>query len=510
MIKTLKNILHQDRDSFRVPRRVQDTIPIKRIWKDGTFLAGNKYSRTFKFTDINYSVASEADQLDMFLLYCDLLNSLEVGATTKITNNNRRVSYRNFAVHLMELKGDELDRFRVEFNDLLTEAATHGSAILQEKYVTISVVKRNIEEANIFFNRVSAEIASRFAVLSSRMTELNAYERLRIFHDFFRAGEEENYMFDFDLSARKGHSFIDAIAPSSMSIERDHIRIGDKYARVLFLKEYPSFLKDSMVREICEMQRNMMFSIDIIPVPTEEAVKEVERKLLGTESDITKWQQQQNKNNNFSAVVPYALEQQRKESTEYLNDLTNSDQRMMFVTVTAVHMADTLEELDADAEAFLSIGRKHLCDCEKLTYQQLQGLITVLPYGLRRINALRTLTTESTAVLMPFSAQEISHEDGFYCGQNAISRNLIFVNREELLNGNGYYLGTSGSGKSFFAKKEIVWLILMGLADVIVMDPRERVRASHTRARRRGHPHCGGFQDAYQRNGYGCQLLRFG
>ena len=303
----------------------------------------------------------------MFLLYCDLLNSLEVGATTKITNNNRRVSYRNFAVHLMDLKGDELDRFRVEFNDLLTEAATHGSAILQEKYVTISVVKRNIEEANIFFNRVSAEIASRFAVLSSRMTELNAYERLRIFHDFFRSGEEEDYRFDFDLSARKGHSFIDAIAPSSMSIERDHIRIGDKYARVLFLKEYPSFLKDSMVREICEMQRNMMFSIDIIPVPTEEAVKEVERKLLGTESDITKWQQQQNKNNNFSAVVPYALEQQRKESTEYLNDLTNRDQRMMFVTVTAVHMADTLEELDADTEAFLSIGRKHLCDFEKLT-----------------------------------------------------------------------------------------------------------------------------------------------
>lgn len=471
MIKTLKNILHQDRDNFRVPRRVQDTVPIKRIWKDGTFLVGNKYSRTFKFTDINYSVASEQDKLDMFLLYGDLLNSLEVGATTKITVNNRFVSFRNFSFHLMELKGDDLDKYRIEFNRLLTEAATKGSGILQEKYVTISVVKRNIEEANIFFNRVAAEISSRFAALSSRMTELNASERLRIFHDFFRAGEEEHYRFDFDQSARKGHSFVDAIVPASMSIERDHIRIGDKYARVLFLKEFPSFLKDSMVTEICEMQRNMMFSIDIIPVPTEEAVKEVERKLLGTESDITKWQQQQNKNNNFSAVVPYSLEQQRKESTEYLNDLTNRDQRMMFVTVTAVHMADTLEELDADTEAFLSIGRKHLCDFEKLTYQQLQGLITVLPYGLRKINALRTLTTESTAVLMPFSAQEISYEDGFYCGQNAISRNQIFVNREKLLNGNGFYLGTSGSGKSFFAKKELAWIILMGLADVIVMDP---------------------------------------
>ena len=136
------------------------------------------------------------------------------------------------------------------------------------------------KHARVFFNRVSAELASRFAVLSSRMTELDAYERLRIFHDFFRSGEEEDYRFDFDLSARKGHSFIDAIAPSSMSIERDFIRIGDKFARVLFLKEYPSFLKDSMVREICEMQRNMMFSIDIIPVPTEEAVKEVECSMM--------------------------------------------------------------------------------------------------------------------------------------------------------------------------------------------------------------------------------------
>ena len=299
MIKTLKNILHQDRDSFRVPRRVQDTIPIKRIWKDGIFLVGNKYSKTFKFTDINYSVASEADQLDMFLQYSDLLNSLEVGAVTKITNNNRTVSYRNFSAHLMKLTGDANDRFRIDFNDRLTEAATQGSAVIQEKYVTISIVKKKAKDARVFFNRVSAELASRFAVLSSRMTELDAYERLRIFHDFFRSGEEEDYRFDFDLSTRKGHSFIDAIAPSSMSIERDYIRIGDKFARVLFLKEYPSFLKDSMVRESCEMQRNMMFSIDIIPVPTEEAVKEVERKLLGTESDITKWQQKQNMNNNF-------------------------------------------------------------------------------------------------------------------------------------------------------------------------------------------------------------------
>ena len=145
MIKTLRNVLKADKESFKVPNSVQQTIPIKRLWPDGTFQVGNKFSRTFRFTDINYSVASRDAKLAMFLQYCDLLNSLEVGAVTKITNNNRTVSYRNFAAHLMKLTGDANDRFRIEFNDLLREAATHGSAVVQEKYVTISVVKKNIE-----------------------------------------------------------------------------------------------------------------------------------------------------------------------------------------------------------------------------------------------------------------------------------------------------------------------------------------------------------------------------
>ena len=144
---------------------------------------------------------------------------------------------------------------------------------------------------------------------------------------------------------------------------------------------------------------------------------------------------------------------------------------MMFVVVTLVHVADTLEQLNTDTEALLSVGRKHLCQFETLKYQQMDGLNTVLPYGLRKIDALRTLTTESTAVLMPFSAQEINHKNGIYCGLNAISKNLIFVNRTELLNGNGFILGVSGAGKSFFAKREIIPHVLRGESDVIIIDP---------------------------------------
>ena len=180
---------------------------------------------------------------------------------------------------------------------------------------------------------------------------------MRVFHDFFRIGQEESYHFDLKDLMKRGHSFTDAICPDSMTVKSDHIRIGKKYARVLYLQEFPSFLKDSMVSELCDINRNLMLSIDIIPIPTDEAVKEVERKLLGTETEITNWQRKQNKNNNFSAVVPYDLEQQRKESKEFLDDLTSRDQRMMFVTVTLVHVADSKKQLDTDTEQPESLSR---------------------------------------------------------------------------------------------------------------------------------------------------------
>ena len=214
-----------------------------------------------------------------------------------------------------------------------------------------------------------------------------------------------------------------------------------------------------------------MLSIDIIPVPTDEAVREMQNRLLGVETNVTNWQRRQNSNNNFSAVVPYDLEQQRKETREMLDDLTTRDQRMLFAVVTLVHLADSKEQLDSDTETLQSIARKHLCQLGTLNWQQLDGLITALPLGLRRIDALRTLTTEALAVLMPFKAQEIHDKGGVYYGQNVISKNLIMANRRELLNGNGFVLGVSGSGKSFTAKREIVNIALSTNDDIIVIDP---------------------------------------
>ena len=474
MLKTLKNLFKQDKEKFVVPKSVQSVIPIKTIWEDGIFLVGkNKYAKTFKFEDINYAVASREDKEAMFLEYSELLNSLDSGATTKITINNRRLNKADFEqTILIPMADDGLDKYRKEYNKMLLEKATGANSIVQDKYVTVSVCKKNIEEARNYFARVGADLIAHFSRLGSRCVELEAEEKLRIFHDFYRTGEETAFRFDISQTMRKGHDFKDFICPDTFEFEKDCFRMGDRYGRVIFLREYAAYIKDSMVAELCELNRNMMLSVDIIPVPTDEAVREVENRLLGVETNITNWQRKQNQNNNFSAVVPYDLEQQRKESKEFLDDLTTRDQRMMFAVLTMVHTADSKEQLDSDTEALLTTARKHLCQFAVLKYQQMDGLNTVLPFGVRKIDALRTLTTESLAVFIPFRVQEIYHENGVYYGQNVISKNMIIANRRHLLNGNSFILGVSGAGKSFTAKEEMTNIILTDPnADIIIIDP---------------------------------------
>ena len=472
MIKTLKNLLKQDKERYTVPRKVQDVIPVRRIWKDGIFMTGGKFAKTYKFTDINYLVASREDKESMFLTYSELLNSLDSGATTKITINNRRLNKANFEQSiLMPLRGDFRDEYRREYNQMLLDKATGANGIVQEKYLTISVVKKDIEEARAYFARVGADLISHFSALGSKCTELDAKEKLRVLHDFYRQGEEAAFHFDPQDMMKKGHDFRDYICPDSIEKNSDYLKLGEKFCRVLFLKDYASYIKDSMVTELTDFNRNMMLSIDVVPVPTDEAVREVENRLLGVETNITNWQRRQNANNNFSAVIPYDMELQRKESKEFLDDLTTRDQRMMFGLITMVLCADSKEQLDSDTEAVLSVARKHMCQLATLKFQQLDGLNTVLPIGARKINAFRTLTTESLAVFIPFKVQEIRDSGGIYYGENAISHNLIMCNKANLLNQSAFLLGVPGSGKSFCAKELITFLILNTDDDILICDP---------------------------------------
>lgn len=473
VIKTLNQAMKMDRDKFKVPKSVQEALPIQRIWQDGIFQVGNKFSKSFRFSDINYYIASKSDKMEMFLDYSELLNALDSGSSVKITLNNCRINKEEFEESLLiPMKGDRLDRYRKEYNEMLrSKVSGTNNSIFQERYLTVSIHKKSVDEARTYFARVGTDIVTHLAKLSSTAEELDAGDRLQIFRDFFKAGDPPCFPFDLKASAKRGGSFKDWICPESMEFRKDFFKIDGRYGRVLYMQDYASYVKDDMISELCGLSRDLMLSIDILPVPTDEAVREIQNRLLGVETNVTNWQRRQNANNNFSAVVPYDMELQRKETKEMLDDLTTRDQRMMFGLLTMVHMADSKKQLDSDTETLLSVGRKALCQMSVLKWQQVDGLNTVLPYGLRKIHALRTLTTESTAVLIPFHTQEVMQPGGIYYGQNAVSKNMIVADRRKLLNGNSFRLGVSGSGKSFSAKEEIVDLALSTDDDILILDP---------------------------------------
>ena len=472
MIKTLQTILRQDRERFIIPKGVQEIIPVNRIWSDGIFKSGNVYTKTFKFSDINYAMLSKEDTQTLFLKYCDLINSFECGSTYKLTIALSRYNQKalNESI-IMPMCNDDMDRFRKESNARFMDEAIGAANFRHLRYLTVSVRKNSINDARSYFNRVGSELSAYLARLGSHCEALEASERLELIHSFFRPEEESTFHFDAADMAQKGHDFRDYISPDSFELEKDCFRIGDRYGRVVFLRDYANYIRDDMITELCDIGAGMMLSLDIIPIPTDEAVREVENRLLGVETNIANWQRRQNQNNNFSAVIPFDMEVQRRESKDFLNDLTNRDQRMMFGVLTAVITADTKGQLNRYTDALFTIGRKRLCQFATLKYQQLEGLNTVLPYGVRKIDALRTLTTESAAVFMPFRVQEVFDKGGIYCGKNAISGNMIVVNKANLMNGSSFHFGIPGSGKSFGCKDEMTQIALSTDDDILVCDP---------------------------------------
>ncbi|MCI9403652.1 MAG: DUF87 domain-containing protein [Oscillospiraceae bacterium] len=471
MLKTLETANRSERRPLRIPRSVQQTIPIQRIYKDGIWLVNGKYTQTWRFADINYTLASREDQEDMFVAYCAVLNALPTDATIKITINNRRLNSVDFhKAVLMREQGDGMDVYRREYNAVLIDKAAESNNLVQDKYITVAVARKTVEEARTYFHRVDADLAKNLERLDSGARFLDNHERLRILHDFFRPSEEQCYHFDLGEAMRLGQDFRDYICPDGMQFKADYFEMGGKYGRVLFLRDYPSYIKDEMISKLSDFSRNLMLSIDILPIPTGEAVKDIQARIMGVESDITRWQQRQNAKNNFTASIPYDLEQLRTEDKEFLDDLSTRDQRMIHANVTLVHVADTLEQLNADTETLQGIAREQPCEFSILRYQQEDGLNTALPYGMRSITTTRTLTTESTAVLMPFRVQEIQDVGGIYYGINAVSKNLLICNRKKLLNPHGFILGVSGSGKSFSMKEAIAFIALSTNDDIIIID----------------------------------------
>ena len=248
MLKSVKAYLKSRKEKYKVPKRVQDLIPINCIWADGIFRSGTGYSKMYKFKDINYSVAADEDKKIMLDKYCDVIKSLDSNASAQILVNNRKTSKADVMESaFMKCESEDRDKFREEYNQMISGNSIRGTNYIQDRYITITIVKKNIKEARGFFERLKPELEKRFFVLDSKLEEVNIEERLRVLHNYYRSDEKESFFFDAKSNVMRGFDFRDSICPDSIEMHSDYLKIGNKYSRVFFLKDMSSFLTDTFV-----------------------------------------------------------------------------------------------------------------------------------------------------------------------------------------------------------------------------------------------------------------------
>lgn len=416
--------------SWKIPKTAQETIPIERIYVDGIWQVGNRYSKTWAFSDINFQTLDEEKKNNILLTYASILKSLPDEAQAKISLVNKKMSRERFAKEsLLPLKSgtlgneDKLGDYRREYNQILLAKKQKGNNLTKERLLTVTVEKRNIDEARNFFTWLSNDLTSAFKKLSSNLHELTNNERLSLIHDFFRIDEEDNFRFDWENSLLSGASFKDSICPESIEFHSNYFEIADnKVGRVLFLREYPTAIGDDFLKKLSDLARNMVISLDLQPLSKEAALKKTDRVHLAVETDITRFRSRQNKNQNYLAEVPLELSRREENVSQVLSALAGGEQKMFLCTLTLTHIADNKTELDNDSESLKNIASGENADLACLTFQQEEGLNTCLPYGLKQIFAERSLLSNAVVGFVPFATKEIHHKDGIYYGTNATGR----------------------------------------------------------------------------------------
>ena len=449
---------------YKTPKSIQQTIEIMKVAENGIFeVARNRFSKCYRFQDINYTTTNETEQIDIFERYCKFLNSLDVCFKITINNKNRDMQKVREYVFLQEKK-DAFNIFRRIYNKIMEKKIHEGrQGIEQERYLTITIERKNFEEAKAQFATIEATIHKEFNELGAEIVPLSGNERIKVLHDF--------YHFDIKEARRVGADFRNDLCNKMLQFYPDYFKDDKKFCRALFIKKYPSSLSDRFLNEITSLPVHSITSIDVVPIPKDMTTKILQKKYLGIESDIIKQQRVRNKNNDFSSEISYNKRIEKKEIEEIMDDVRDNDQCLYYVAVTIALMADSKEELDSMTETVETIGKRNSVTIEEHYLKQREALNTALPIGVRQVETMRTMLTQSLAVLMPFNVQELNDGTGCYYGINQVSKNINIGNRKKLINGNGFVFGVPGSGKSFFCKMEMGNVFLGTEDEIIVIDP---------------------------------------
>ena len=454
----------------------QKTIAYKEMSRDGICRVKDKcYSKTIRFSDINYQLAQNEDKNAIFENWCDFLNYFDSSIHFQLSFINHKSSMKEFEkVVRIRPANDDFDEIRMEYAQMLKRQLAKGNnGLVKSKYITFSIEADSIREAKPKLERIESDILNNFKILGVPAVSLNGTERLQILYETFNPEETSDFRFDYDSMLRTGLTTKDYVAPTSFVFKDGKtFQMGNTLGAVSFLQILAPELTDKMLAEFLDMDKNLIVNLHVQSVDQLRAIKLVKSKV----TDINRMKIEEQKKAVRSGydmdIIPSDLNTYGGEAKRLLEDLQSRNERMFLVTVLFLNTARTKQELDNAVLQTAGIAQKYNCMLRRLDYQQEEGLMSSVPLGVNHIPIRRALTTTSTAIFVPFTTQELFMEgESLYYGLNALSNNMIMVDRKKLKNPNGLILGTPGSGKSFAAKREITNAFFVTQDDIIIGDP---------------------------------------
>ena len=458
-------------------KSAQDSIPYERMWPDGICrVSDSHYTKTIQFQDINYQLSQNEDKTAIFEGWCDFLNYFDSSIHFQLSFLNLAASEETFANSIsIPPQRDAFDSIREEYTTMLQNQLARGNnGLIKTKYLTFGIDADSIKAAKPRLERIETDILNNFKRLGVAARTLDGKERLFQLHAVFHMDEQLPFQFEWDWLAPSGLSTKDFIAPSSFEFRTGkQFRMGKKYGAVSFLQILAPELNDRLLADFLDMESSLIVSMHIQSVDQVKAIKTVKRKITDLDRSKIEEQKKAVRAGYDMDIIPSDLATYGSEAKKLLQDLQSRNERMFLVSFLVLNTADNPRQLGNNIFQAGSIAQKYNCQLTRLDFQQEEGLMSCLPLGLNQIEIQRGLTTSSTAIFVPFTTQELfqNGKEALYYGINALSNNLIMVDRKLLKNPNGLILGTPGSGKSFSAKREIANCFLLTNDDVIICDP---------------------------------------
>jgi len=455
----------------------QQSIPYERMWPDGVCrVTGNFYTKTIQFQDINYQLSQNEDKSAIFDAWCDFLNYFDSSIRFQFSFLNLTASMESFEQSIfIPPQNDAFDSIRAEYAEMLQNQLAKGNnGLTKTKFLTFGIEADSIKTAKPRLERIENDILNNFKRLGVSAAILNGLERLRLMHDIFHMDDQSRFQFSWDWLAPSGLSTKDFIAPSSFEFKEGRtFRMGKKFGAVSFLQILAPELNDRMLADFLDMESSLIATMHIQSVDQVAAIKTVKRKITDLDKMKIEEQKKAVRAGYDMDIIPSDLATYGTEAKNLLKELQSRNERMFLLTFLLVNTADTKQQLDNNVFQASSIAQKYNCQLVRLDYLQEEGLMSSLPLGFNQVEIQRSLTTSSTAIFIPFTTQELFQSGGeaLYYGLNALSSNLIMVDRKKLKNPNGLILGTPGSGKSFSAKREITNAFLITGDDIAICDP---------------------------------------